>query len=322
MKKKLLILLLLPFGLYAKKVPYPPEEVQPTPWYTGALITPSGHCVPFGHQNYEPYFYWTSATGSYNRHWHTVSRPRFNNLLFQPVFQFGILPATEFDITPQFIYNNSRGEHMWRTSDIPMSLNFQLHQDFPAVKLKIGWYAPLGKYDRLNAKKLGTDAGGAGDWSPSLGLISSYLVHFRGIHYLNLHTWINYNFTVPVPVHGLSVYGGAPSFASIKGTRGRVYPGGIFFFSQGFEFSLTQNWVLALDVTYQHVNRTRFSGRTPPGTAPKSPASEFFTIAPAVEYNFSQDIGIIAGPWFSVAGRNQNTSPYFISWIFAINIYH
>ena len=28
------------------------------------------------------------------------------------------------------------------------------------------------------------------------------------------------------------------------------------------------------------------------------------TIAPAVEYNFNEHVGVIAGPWFSLRGRN------------------
>lgn len=324
----LTLFLALPFLLHARKVPLPPEgKNEPTPWFTGTLLTPSAHVIPFGHQNYEPYFYWTTVSGFYDNHWHSHSRPRFKDFLFQPLLQFGILPATEFDISPQFLYNNTRGQHEWRVSDIPMSLSFQLLKEspthpYPTIKLRLGLNAPLGKYDRLDPARFGTDVGGTGNWDPSIGLLFSYLFHLKGIHFLAWHNWFNYTLTVPVHVHGLSFYGGAPRVGPIKGTRGTVYPGNIFLITEGFEFSLTQNWVLSLDLVYQHVNRNRFSGHTLPGTAPVAPSSELFSIAPALEYNFSPDIGIIAGPWFSVAGRNRNLSAYFISWIFAINIYH
>ena len=48
--------------------------------------------------------------------------------------------------------------------------------------------------------------------------------------------------------------------------------------------------------------KTRFKGKTlVPNTAP--PAAQF-SLAPAIEYNWSSDIGIIFGPWFTIAGRN------------------
>lgn len=38
-----------------------------------------------------------------------------------------------------------------------------------------------------------------------------------------------------------------------------------------------------------------------------------------MEYNFNASVGIIAGVWFTVVGRN---SPDFISAVMALNIYH
>jgi hypothetical protein len=326
--KPLLFLLLFPLVLQARKVaPPPPTEGQIEPWFTGPLLTPAGGVIPYGHQNYEPYFYWTTSKGHYDEHWHSLSAPHFKNFLFQPLFQFGILPATQFDIFPEFIYNNTQGEHAWRVSDIPGSLSFALlrespHNSHPAIRLRFGFNIPVGKYQKLNPLKLGTDDGGTGDWNPAVGIVMGRHIHLKRYHFFAWHTWINYTFTIPVPVHGLSFYGGAPTVGPIKGTRGTVYPGSVFLIMQGFEYSLNRNWALALDVVYTHVNRRRFSGYSPLGTKPIAPSSELFTIAPGLEYNFSENVGLIGGPWFSIAGRNRNFSTNFISWIFAINIYH
>src|ERR1700689_1523950 len=70
------------------------------PWFTGPLLTPSGHVIPERHQNYEPYVYWIQDQGSYNPHWKNHSAPTFNGVLTQITMQFGVLPDTEFDIAP------------------------------------------------------------------------------------------------------------------------------------------------------------------------------------------------------------------------------
>jgi hypothetical protein len=325
---KWLLLLLCPLFLHARKVAPPPApEGKIEPWFTGTLLAPEGALIPFGHQNYEPYFYWTTEKAHYNKHWHSQSVPHFKEFLFQPLFQFGVLPATQFDFSLQFIYNNTQGQHMWRVSDIPGSLSFQLLEEEPgsakpAIRLRFGFNVPLGKYQKLNPLKLGTDSAGTGDPRPAIGLVFAKHVHIKEYNFFVWHFWINYSITTPVHVRGLNFYGGAPSVGPIKGTRGIVYPGCTFLIMQSFEYSLTRNWALALDTVYTHVNRRRFSGHTPPGTAPTAPSSELFTIAPALEYNFNENVGLIAGPWFSIAGRNNNFSPDFISWIFAINIYN
>ena len=299
-------------------------KTTPEPWLTGPLLSPSGHVVPHGHQNYEPYVYWTQIKGSYDDHWKPHSSSTFNNVLYQLTMQMGVLPDTEFDIAPQFSYNATKGEHTWRVSDLPITLAFQLLYDkmdnwSPGIKLRFGANVPLGKYDHLNPDRLLTDAGGIGTWYPSVGVVFTRLHHITGEQFFSWRAFFDYSIGTPVNVKGLSFYGGAPSINGIKGTRGTVYPGNVFVFLAGFEYSLTQNWALALDVQYQHTQKRRFSGHSPAGTKPTFPSREFFALAPALEYNWSSNVGLIAGPWFTVAGRNALD---FISYVVAINVYN
>lgn len=293
------------------------------PWFTGPILTPSGHVVPQNHQNYEPYVYWTRANGSYDPHWKHLSAPIFNNVLYQMTMQFGVLPSTEFDAAPQFVYNKTQGQHMWRVSDLPLTLAFQLLYDqintwYPGIKLRFAANAPLGKYDHLKPARLGTDIGGIGTWYPSVGIVLTHLYHITGIQYLSYRLFLNYSIGTPISVKGLSAFGGAPSIAGIKGTRGTVYPGNVFLVLAGLEYSLSQNWCLALDIQYQHTNKNRFSGYSPFGKKPIAPSKEFFALAPGIEYNWSSNFGVIAGPWFTVAGRNSQN---FISYVIAFNCY-
>jgi hypothetical protein len=45
--------------------------------------------------------------------------------------------------------------------------------------------------------------------------------------------------------------------------------------------------------------------------------SAYFSLAPAIEYNWSDYVGIITGAWFTIAGRNALT---FISSVTALNV--
>ncbi len=322
-------LVCFPFLVHARKALVGnPASQEEGPWFTGPLLTSSGHVVPEGHANYEPYIYWFVDKGGYTKHWkYKASPPTFRAGLSQTALQFGIFPGVEIDFIPQILYNNSAGKHMWRIADQPFAMAFQLLMDekdswWPAIKMRVSATIPLGKYDRLDPHKFLTDFGGLGTWSPTIGFVTVKIFNFGNDHFLAWRTAYNFAITTPISVHGLSVYGGVPSVDGIKGTRGTVYPGCIFVTQQGFEFSLNHNWVLALDLQYQHSNRTRFSGRSPKGTKPGGPSAELFSIAPALEYNFSANIGVIAGPWFTVAGRNDNLTDEFLAWVFAINIYH
>ncbi len=304
---------------------HPNAKATPTdPWFTGPLLAPSGNVVPYGHINYEPYVYWTQNNGIYNRDWRSRPGPTFNNLLLQGSVQYGILPGTEFDTAPQVVYNSTRRQDSWVAGDLPLTLAFQLYHHksdgpwYPSVKLRLAASAPLGKYDHLSRGRLGTDAGGTGSWSPSVGLVFSRTFHIRDAHYLASRLFMGYNFGTPVRVRGLSIYGGASTRDNIPGTRGTVHPGNAFLFINGYEFSLTQRWVVACDFQYQHTDKTRFHGRSPAGTRPGLPSSDFFSIAPALEYNWSANVGLIAGPWMTFAGRN---APRFTSYVAAFNIY-
>jgi len=314
------LLLLLPFTLLYSKGPHSDPDipkVDDSPWLTGPLLSPSGHTIPYGHANYEPYLYWTINNAKYDQHWNSQKTPTSTNILMQGSIQLGVGPGVELDLAPQLYYNFSQGQDAWRIGDFPLVLSFQILQDapdnyLPALKLRFSTQIPIGKYDRLNPHKKGTDIGGGGNWNPSVGVVLSRLFHFSGTHWLSARYFIGYYFGTPVHVHGLNNYGGSSR------TRGAVYPGNAILTILGLEYTLSRNWALACDLLYQHQNRTRFSGKRG-GVPSTAPSSEQFVVAPALEYNFSANIGLIAGPAITFAGRNATK---YISWIGAINIYY
>ena len=285
------------------------------PWLTGPLLTPSGHVVPAGHWNFEPYLFVTTEYGVYNADWTTTSVPKFYNINAEFPIQYGIIYPIDFQFVPQFSWNHTDGASQWVLNDLPLILDIQLLSDkkdkwWPAIKFTVSAKAPIGKYQKLDPNELGTDIGGAGTWNETVAVVFARLFQFTPIQFLSTRFYCGY--TVPNPVHvkNLNAYGGG------KGTRGKVYPGNWLVTLIGLEYTPAVNWALACDFAYEHQNKTRFSGKTavPVG----GPSNEQFSIAPAFEYNWSAYVGIIAGAWFTVAGRN---SAEFASAVIAINIY-
>jgi hypothetical protein len=84
-----------------------------------------------------------------------------------------------------------------------------------------------------------------------------------------------------------------------------------------FELTLSLHWVLALDIENVYTTGSTFVGKTivPVGN-PKS--SYLLSLAPAIEYNFNKNYGMICGVWFPPYGTNTEA---FTSIIFALNMY-
>ena len=153
--------------------------------------------------------------------------------------------------------------------------------------------------------------GGQGSWQTAFALVWGNLFHLMRNHFISWRTSFQYTLPAPVHVKNLNAYGGA------KGTKGTVYPAQNFSIDTAVEISFTRNWAFAMDFVGSWSGKTRFKGKA---TAPNtSPASAQFSLGPAIEYNWSADIGIIFGPWFTIAGRN---TPQFTSAVFAFNYYH
>lgn len=116
-------------------------------------------------------------------------------------------------------------------------------------------------------------------------------------------------------VRGGNAYGGG------FGTDGRVHPGATVNVVVAAEYTLTRHWVLAFDVGYFHVGATRFSGTTGVDATGAQAvtgkgAGDLLSLAPAVEYNFTEQLGVIVGPWFSVAARHMS---HFVGMVAAAN---
>ena len=295
-------------------IPSRPEQA-PLPWFTGPLLAPSAHIIPPGHWNIEPYIFATTTYGTYDASWGRERETHFHTCNVQIPIQYGPGDPIDLQVTPQFSWNQTRGASEWVVNDLPFGVDIQLVTDkkgewWPAVKISLKASAPIGKYQKLNSHKRGTDVGGTGTWSENAGIAFSRLFELCDEKYFGARLYFGYTFPNSLHVKGLNAYGGG------KGTEGRVHPGNSFVSIVGLEYTLTKHWVLACDFQYLHNNKTRFKGKTIQSVG--GPSSEQWSLAPAIEYNWSPNLGLIAGVWFSAAGRN---APDFASGVVALNIY-
>ncbi len=285
----------------------------PRPWFTGPLLTSSADVVDFGHVNFQPYMNVLTTVGDYDPNWHLHRRANFYTLQSRNVLKFGIYHSLEVQVIPQFLYKETEGKRFSGLGDTFVALGVQLLRgglDIPWPFIKISFVAdiPNGHYQHLNPWKKKTDAMGAGCWFPGSVLYLSKTWHIAKHHYLNLRTLFDYRFGVPVRVRGFNAYGGDRS------TRGTQYPGNYWHANVALQYSLTQRWVLACDGVYLHRNRNRFSGKTKEQMT--FPSRDVYSLAPAIEYNFGPNVGMIGGVWFSVVGRNTEK---FITAMLSLN---
>jgi len=301
------------FGAY---VPIASQSESEQPWFTGPLLTPSARAVSIGHINLEPYLYWTVVTGKYGPNWSVLSTPKAYQLNPLLVYKIGIWDNISFGGSIQGFYNRTQGQSSWAFGDLPLGFEIGLVEGkkdtwVPYVKLTLMETFPTGKYQKLSSRKLGTDSGGQGAYGTTVGLTFSKLFYYPEHHFMNVRwNFVGY-FPSSARVKGINTFGGDIT------TRGHIRPGATFLFQTAAEYNLTQKWALALDFQAFYSGRNHFKGRTI--TPVGSPSSVQLSVAPAIEYNWSENMGIIVGSWFTVAGRNANR---FASAAAAYNYYY
>ncbi len=298
---RLRYLLFLPFSLWANF----------TPWFTGPLLAPSGLVNELKQVTWQPYLFVTNTHGVFDKHWNRRNVPDLWTV--QPLLDvtYGVGSFVDIEATPAFVYQTSQGASSVRMSDTPIFVGIQALREkegswVPNLRITPLFILPFGQYDKLSSKKKGTDLSGQGSYQMGISFNFQKLFKMAEEDYFRLRyiaQWIFY----PTPTHiqGLSFYGGA------RDTRGKIYPGMSYNFILSGEYTITQNWVFAFDISYLLNSHDRFSGKR--GTFPNGakakvgrPFSQQISFAPAIEYNFNESFGLIGGVWTTLAGKNAD----------------
>lgn len=263
-------------------------------WWTGPMLASTAETLPHGHFYTEPYMFDVISGGKHHPGW-----TAYLQYGLRDDFTVGLLPAVAF--------GTEAPDRRPMIGDIELLSQFRLthftaKHRVPTIALVLQERLPTGRYDRLDRPAQGQ---GSGSFATEIGLNAQY--YFRLPNGRLLRARINFleRFPSSAEVHGRSVYGTSDGF------RGRARPGRTTTLGVAAEYSLTRNWVLALDIFHSTSRRTIVSG-TAGADAPLEttilPGSSSIAVAPAVEYNWSALGGVLAGVRFIRRGRNTPAS--------------
>lgn len=319
---KFFCLLFFPLLAFTQEVHKSPQEIQSeldtaenqfnralkmlSPWYTGPLITPSATMMPPGNGNTQPYLFLIDNYAAYNEDRKSIKlKSHLVQLQVAANLLTGVTDNFDINVTAQGFGNWQFDHSGGGYGDMGITGGFLIYKQtryFPAAKLTIGETFPTGQYKRLD--RFGLNSTGGGAFATQFGLAFSKVILYTTKHPMNLRFFMGYKLSTTVDVRGFNSYGGGYE------CKGRVRPGNSFSVDFGYEVSFTQKWVGALDIAYSCTNKTKFHGN-PGKLADGTPSSvgkgysDNLSLAPAIEYNFNQNLGLIGGAWFSVYGRNS-----------------
>jgi len=296
-------------------IPSESRESLKDAWWTGPILAASGATLPRGHVLVEPYFY--DVRGN-----HTNGFGSSSYLLYGLAdgLTVGSIPAGGYNMV-----SNGANSSNIKMGDLTLLAQHRLTQFHegswvPTSGAVVEETLPTGKYDRLGNRP--SDGFGAGVYTTTLGFYPQTYFWLPNGRILRMRFDVTQAISHSAALEGVSVYGTAAGFS------GRVKPGGSFFADPAWEYSVTRNWVLALDAAYRHNWNTRVTGENaanpgsgdgPSSVQINSGSSEEFAFAPAVEYNLRSNLGIIAG--VRVIPPSHNTTST-ITPVIAINFVH
>ncbi len=278
----------------------PPRQSLDDAWWTGPMLANSAETLPRGHVLVEPYLYDVTSKGT----------DAFGSRAY---VLYGLTDRLTVGLIPIIGYNrvsngpNSSGIGL---GDQILQAQYRLtrfHEGswLPTLAVQLQETLPTGRYDRLARA---SDGMGGGAWATTLGLNAQSYFWMPNGRLLRVRLNLTRTFSGNADVSGASVYGTAPGF------RGTARPGDAFYIGTSFEYSLTRRWVLALDLFRSHGAATRVDGTADPANALPVPvhlqggSSDAYGYAPAIEYNFSANLGVLLGARVIVGGHNATRS--------------
>jgi hypothetical protein len=270
-------------------------------WWTGPLLAASPGTLTPGHFLIEPYLFDAIPQGHYDNDGNRRPVPHANDFGSQSYLLYGLTDKVGVGLIPRFAYNDlgeGRGSSKVGMGDVTVQAQYGLTQFHPGSWIPTTAFVlqetlPIGKYDQLGDRP--ANGVGAGAYSTNVALYSQYFFWMPNGRILRTRFDVSYSISGSAGVRDVSVYG------TEEGFRGRARPGNVTVANAAGEYSLTRNWVLAMDVVYEHDGSTHVYGS---GLNVNSGTAHTWSLAPAIEYNFNSRVGIIAGAKFTVAGRN------------------
>jgi hypothetical protein len=286
-------------------------------WWTGPIFASTATTLPQGHYLIEPDFYDLISYGSYDDRWAKQASARTNAVRSLSFLIYGVTDSFTAGVLPRFGFNeiNGSADSGLRIGDTTVRLQYRVAQfreggSSPALSLVLDETFPTGSYDELGTRPSGGI--GSGAYETTASAFSQYYFWVGNGRILRTRLDVSYEFADShVKLKDVSVYGTGSGF------RGYAEPGSSFVADLAFEYSLTMNWVPVLELIYEHDGSTGVIGygtKESPialisaSVQMQSGSRDAFTLAPAIEYNWSKSVGVIVGVAATVAGRNTSAT--------------
>jgi hypothetical protein len=239
--------------------------------------------------------------------------PRDNEFGSQSYVLYGLTDRVTAGVIPRIAYNEpgqGQGSSTIGIGDLTAQAAYGLSHFLdrgwlPAMSVVLGETLPTGRYDRLGDRA--GDGVGAGAYTTTLSLYSQYYLWMPNGRLLRTRLDVSQSWSTDVHLQDTSVYGTPPGF------RGYARPGDSLTIDSAWEYSVTQRWVTALDVVFETAGSTQVAGTRPQqqngglssiSIQSGSGSSRSLGLAPAVEYNWTANAGVIVGAKFIAAGHN------------------
>jgi hypothetical protein len=299
--------------------PAPPDsgrQSRDDAWWTGPLLAASASTLPQGHFLVEPYLFDSIVHERFDDNATRRDTAHQESLGSLTYLLYGVTDRISAGLIPRFAYtltSPNGGSTGVGVGDAALQAQYRLTlfregSWIPTTSLVVGETLPTGKYAQLGAHP--SDGAGAGVHTTTLSLYAQDFFWMPNGRILRMRFDLSYAFSDTATLRDVSTYGTSAGF------HGRASPGDTFTANAAWEYSVTRNWVLALDAIYEHDASTRLTGWKAAGNggaaaAPvllNSGSAESMSFAPAVEYNWNGNVGFIMGAKVTAAGRNTSAA--------------
>lgn len=280
------------------------------PWFTGPLLANDGQATPKNHLNIQPYFFYTVNEDQFSHHPRIPTSIAQINDTFSMQATLGVTDAADIQVTGTVNHNVKMGQRFNGIADTNFLFGYQLlrqnnNPNRPNIRFTLQETIPTGRYTNLSPTANGTDATGMGTYQTNFGMNLTQINEVTLGHYLQTTLNLNYLYAQATEISGNNAFGGDHF------TLGKIKPGNFVSIDFALELTLTQNWVVVFETFCLHRQAVSFQNQQDPAIflldesahIRGNPINEI-TLAPALEYNFNANFGILGGVWFSVGGKN------------------
>lgn len=282
------------------------DKPLPEQWYTGSIYSPSPALPAPGMIALEPYVAAGLPAGAFGSNGHLNKNVGSQKSISQyTLFKYGLTSHLSLYLLPDYSY--SWGNHAKRSglkfNDLPVEFEYRLTPHYtPSVSVYLGFNAPTGDYSNLANASEGV---GQGAWFIRYGLHTQFALPFFK-HAMRIRLWAQGRQPVTsARLRNISSYGTEMGFS------GRAHPGPFGNEGGSIELGITKRWVFAMDLYHTWSSSTTLRGynrNTGMNIHSRTGWSGAFNVGPAIEYNFSADVGALVGVILPVAGHNTTRS--------------